>query len=138
MQQTATMSAKGTSKLATAPVQVTIPVTDAARAEAFYTGTLGLKLTKSAPGGNIYECGDGTTVCVYPRATASSGEHTVCAWRVTGIEQVVAELKERGVQFEEYDSGDFKTSGSIATMGPMKAAWLRDPDGNILGLIQGL
>ena len=50
------------------------------------------------------------------------------------IEDLVSKLKEKGVVFEDYDMGDFKTVNSVATMGTIKAAWFKDPDENILAL----
>jgi hypothetical protein len=48
----------------------------------------------------------------------------------------VAELKARGVVFEEYDLPQLKTEDSIATMPGNRAAWFRDSEGNILGLVE--
>jgi hypothetical protein len=54
------------------------------------------------------------------------------------VEREVAELRSRGVRFEEYDSPGMKTVNGIATGGGAKAAWFKDTEGNILALIQGL
>ena len=55
---------------------------------------------------------------------------------VTDIETEVADLKRRGVVFEEYDFPTLKTEGGIAKTGAGKAAWFFDPEGNMIGLIQ--
>ena len=55
---------------------------------------------------------------------------------VDDIESAVAELKSRGVVFEEYDFPALKTVGSVATTGPIRAAWFKDSEGNLLGLAQ--
>jgi len=52
------------------------------------------------------------------------------------IEAEVRDLKARGVVFEDYDAGEIKTTDSIATAGDARAAWFKDPDGNILGFLQ--
>ena len=52
------------------------------------------------------------------------------------IEAEVAELMARGVVFEEYDLPGLKTANGIATMGPNRAAWFKDSEGNILGPVQ--
>jgi hypothetical protein len=44
----------------------------------------------------------------------------------------VAKLKRRGVKFEEYEG----TKNGIATGGGAKAAWFKDPDGNIMAIVQ--
>jgi hypothetical protein len=36
--------------------------------------------------------------------------------------------------FEEYDLPDLKTEGGIATVAGVRAAWFKDPDGNILAV----
>ena len=48
----------------------------------------------------------------------------------------MAELKKRGVRFEEYDTPEMKTTNSIFTGGGAKAAWFKDSEGNILAVIQ--
>jgi hypothetical protein len=53
---------------------------------------------------------------------------------VNGIEVLMAKLRARGVVFEEYDSPDFKTTDGLFTMGPYKAAWFKDIDGNTIEL----
>jgi hypothetical protein len=58
------------------------------------------------------------------------------AWQVPDVAREVAELKARGVVFEEYDTPSFKTIDSIATTGKLKAAWFRDSEGNLLGIAQ--
>ena len=57
-------------------------------------------------------------------------------WQVDDIEREVAELKARGVTLEHYDmEGDVDPNG-IITAGGARAAWFKDPDGNILAIIQ--
>jgi len=52
------------------------------------------------------------------------------------IEQEVANLKARGVVFEEYDLPVFTTENSIAQTGPIRAAWFKDTEGNTLRIVQ--
>ena len=54
----------------------------------------------------------------------------------TDIEAEVRDLKARGVVFEDYDAGEIKTKDFIATVEDARAAWFKDPDGNILGFLQ--
>jgi hypothetical protein len=54
------------------------------------------------PGGLRYRCGNSWFV-VFESAGAASGTHTQMGWEVADIEAVVAELRARGVVFEEYD-----------------------------------
>ena len=64
----------------------------------------------------------------------ASGSHTQMAFRVTDIESEVRDLQRRGVTFEEYETP--KTVDGIATIPIGRTAWFRDPDGNLIGMIQ--
>ena len=44
----------------------------------------------------------------------------------------MAELERRGVTFDEVDIPGVQQGGKIAQLGPNKAAWFRDSEGNIL------
>lgn len=48
----------------------------------------------------------------------------------------MADLRGKGIQFEEYDLGELKTENGVAHLGPNRGAWFKDPDGNTFGLIQ--
>ena len=118
------------------PVHPTLPATDLERARAFYEGRLGLVAQVVLPGGVIYGSADGTILTVFPTSGRSSGSHTQASWQVTGIEAVVADLTARGVVFEAYDFPTLKTVDGIAQTGPNRAAWFKDSEGNLLGLIE--
>ena len=74
---------------------------------------------------------------MYPTPNAGTSRASQAFWEVADIEGEVAELKRRGVKFEEYDVPQMKTEGGIATGGGAKAAWFKDSEGNIMALIQG-
>jgi hypothetical protein len=57
-------------------------------------------------------------------------------WATDDIEGLVGALQARGVVFEEYDMPGLKTVNGIATTGPNRAAWFKDSEGNILGIVQ--
>ena len=122
--------------LANCPIHATLPATDLERAKRFYTEKLGLSPESEAPGGIFYRCGAGTRFLVFPSGGTASGAHTQLGWTVDDIEAEVANLKARGVVFEEYDSPYLKTVDSVALAGPIKAAWFKDSEGNLLGLVQ--
>jgi len=122
-------------KLAEADVVAMVAVKDIAKGKEFYGTTLGLKQDMENQGGLAYKCGSGT-LFVYPSETAGSGKATAANWNVADIAAVVEELKGKGVSFEHYEIPGATYEGDVAVMGPMKAAWFKDPDGNILGLTQ--
>ena len=123
--------------LETAPVCPSIAVTDLDRALKFYTEGLGLKLQHKDEQTALLQAGHGTMLLLYWRPNPPVADHTLAGFAVENIEAVVAELKARGVPFEEYDLPNLKTDNSIAVWGDDKSAWFKDPDGNIFALHQG-
>ena len=116
-------------------IVATIPVTDLDRAKHFYADTLGLKVLWENPASVRLGCGGGTELSIFRRAP-STADHTLAHFEVADIEAVVGELEKREVKFIDYGEGPLQTTGHIAQIGPARGAWLRDPDGNILGLRQ--
>jgi catechol 2,3-dioxygenase-like lactoylglutathione lyase family enzyme len=119
--------------LDTALAHPTIFVRDLNRARAFYEN-LGLTVSAEVITGIFMTAGNGTIVPLLYRADATPPPHTVAAFQVDDLPGVVASLRERGVILEEYDSPGLKTTDGIADMGAYRAAWLKDPDGNYIGL----
>ena len=123
-------------------VATRIPVQDLDRARKFYADTLGLEPSEERPGGLLYRCASGE-FSLFESAGGSPGTFTQMAWYVDDIEATVAELKARGVAFEEVDLPGLRTVDGIAEVAgnyPSKggkgerAAWFRDVDGNTFGI----
>jgi len=101
----------------------------------FYETVLGLEKFMVSPGGIYFKSGN-TGVFVYPSEFAGTNKATSASWNVESVEDVVKDLKTRGVEFEHYDNiPGAKVEGDIHVMGGMKAAWFKDPDGNILNIV---
>jgi catechol 2,3-dioxygenase-like lactoylglutathione lyase family enzyme len=115
-----------------------IPVANVSRAREFYEKKVGLTPKEEYAGGVIYECGNGSWVFMYPSPGAGTSKASTAFWTVDNVEAEVAELKSKGVVFEEYDSPGIKTVNSIATAGGAKTAWFKDTEGNILAVSQRL
>jgi catechol 2,3-dioxygenase-like lactoylglutathione lyase family enzyme len=115
-----------------------IPVKDLQKTRKFYEDVLGFTPEFDDPNGISYKSGSGR-FNVYPTEFAGTAKHTLIGWYTPEIEKTVEELTAKGVTFEQYDMGDFKTDAKgIATMGEEgKAAWFKDPEGNILSVWQG-
>jgi len=114
-----------------------IAVSEMDRAREFYEGKLGLTSMGERPDGGIrYACGEGSSVHVYPSpANAGKSTATMAGFSVADVEAAVDELIAAGVVFEQYDVGPIKTDEKgIAQLGDVKAAWLKDPDGNIISV----
>jgi predicted enzyme related to lactoylglutathione lyase len=123
--------------LSKAPIRAYIPASDIPRARQFYEQKVGLVPKEEYAGGVLYECG-GTQVFMYPTTNAGSNKASQAFWEVADIEAEIAELKKRGVVFEEYNMPDLQTKNGIATAGGAKAAWFKDSEGNILAITQRL
>jgi len=115
-------------------VHAVLPTLDVDGLRPFYEATLGFTPRAVRPGAVIYDAGDGSVFAVSRTGSPSSGKHTQMSWTVLDIEAEVAELQARGVVFEEYETP--KTTNGVAAMPAGKAAWFKDPHGNLLGLIQ--
>ena len=122
--------------LGNSAITPTIPVKDLERAKDFYSNTLGLEIIKDDPYGPVYECGGGTALMIYESAGAGTSEATYAGWQVEDLDAEMEDLREKGVEFEEYDMPGLKTTAGVAESGGMRSAWFKDPDGNILALAE--
>lgn len=114
----------------------TIAVKDLDRAKKFYDEKLGLKPITETPAGSMYEAGEGTKFLLFPTPSAGTAQNTVLGFNATDLKAEVEELKGKGVVFEEYDSPGLKTENGIATTPVGSAAWFKDSEGNVIGLVQ--
>lgn len=114
----------------------TIAVKDAAVAEKFYTDILGLKpLPGSQNGVLMYQSGS-SKVLVYQSQFARTNQATAATWSVgADIDRLAQELKAKGVVFERYDFPGMTREGDVHVAGNVRAAWFKDPDGNILSIV---
>ena len=123
--------------LQSAPMYAYIPARDVARARRFYEDTLGFKPKQEVAGGVVYEFAGQTACFLYETPNAGTSLASQAFWRVDDVDGEIAELKKRGVTFEQYDGmpGD-RTPGVAVVAGGAKAAWFKDSEGNILALIE--
>ncbi len=111
----------------------TVAVTDLDRAKGFLVEQLGLPLIDEQPHGFRVGAGKGSQLAVR-RGQPNVGQ-TVAHFEVDDLDAVVGDIRSRGVSLEEYESP--KTVDGIAQIGPARAAWVKDPDGNVFGLREG-
>jgi catechol 2,3-dioxygenase-like lactoylglutathione lyase family enzyme len=114
----------------------TIAVRDTTTARRFYEGALGLKPLPSPQKGVLtYESGN-SRVLVYQSPYAGTNQATSATFVVgDGLDRTVDALKAKGVRFEHYDLPDTTLKGDIHESGSTRVAWFKDPDGNILSLV---
>jgi len=116
----------------------TIAVTNLPAAKRFYEDTLGLKPV-DAEGKELIMFQSGSTrVNVYHSEFAGTNRAPACTWAVgERFDDIVKSLKAKGVRFEHYDMPGLKLDGDVHVASKMKIVWFKDPDGNILNVVNG-
>jgi catechol 2,3-dioxygenase-like lactoylglutathione lyase family enzyme len=116
----------------------TVAVRDLAAARRFYEQTLGLKPIDSEGEEVIVYRSGKSSLNVYRSQFAGTNQATAVTWNVgNAIDDVVARLKAKGVEFEHYEMPGITRQGDLHLCGAMKVAWFKDPDGNILNIHNG-
>jgi catechol 2,3-dioxygenase-like lactoylglutathione lyase family enzyme len=114
----------------------TIAVKDLTTARKFYEGTLGLELTRATGTEALTFKTGRSELIVYRSPNAGTNKATAVSWRVgRELDAIVAALKARGVSFEHYDLPGLTQKGDVHAFGELKTAWFKDPDGNIIALM---
>lgn len=115
-----------------------VAVSDLTRARAFYEDTLGLMLIDGSEvdGVLVFRTGE-TRLSVYRSDFAGTNKANAVTFDMTGeLIETVDALRARGVAFEHYPEMGMTLNGDVHEAGSMKLVWFKDPDGNILHLIE--
>jgi catechol-2,3-dioxygenase len=118
------------------PITPVLLARDLAAARDFYHNKLGLEIFRESEDEIVLRCGGGTHLAVTRSTTGTADEQTQAGWNVPDVRAEVAELRSRGVKVEDYDLPGLKTKDGIADIGFAWAAWIVDPGGNALAIIQ--
>lgn len=112
-----------------------LPITDADRAKAFYADALGLSFEGlNVEGSLMFRLAGEASLGLMTRPAGTQSQHTAISFEVSDIAGVIKELEAAGVAFQDYDTPELKTENHVCVLGPEKAAWFLDPDGNVLCL----
>jgi catechol 2,3-dioxygenase-like lactoylglutathione lyase family enzyme len=104
-------------------------------AKKFYEEILGLTPVGTEGDEAVVFKSGNSTVYVYKSQYAGTNKATAISWVVgESIEEVVQQLKAKGVTFEHYDMPGVTRNGDVHVADDMKVAWFKDPDGNILNI----
>ena len=117
-----------------------VAVSDLDRARAFYEDTLGLTRERGGEEDGVlgFRTGD-TGLIVYQSDYAGTNRANAVVWQMKGdLVETVNHLRAKGVTFERYDFPGMEWRDGVHEAGPVKLAWFKDPDGNILHLTEGL
>jgi catechol 2,3-dioxygenase-like lactoylglutathione lyase family enzyme len=116
----------------------TVAVKDLEVARKFYENKLGLKIA-GPTGPEVLTFESGTSkILVYKSQFAGTNQATAVTWVVgEEIDAIVRDLQAKGVAFEKYDFPGVTHEGDVHVFGRMRNAWFKDPDGNILSVVNG-
>lgn len=115
---------------------VNIAAKDLSIAKKFYEEILGLKQVGAEGLSSILLRSGTTDLLIYQSQYAGTNQATAVTWYVgENIEDIVQTLKSKIVTFEHYSRQNVTIEGDIQIDGKMKLAWFRDPDGNILSIV---
>jgi catechol 2,3-dioxygenase-like lactoylglutathione lyase family enzyme len=109
-----------------------LPARDIERARRFYAGALGVHPFAERDGHLYYDIG-GCRFMVFTSAGSASGTHDQLGFVTADLAAHVAQMRGSGVVFEDFAG----TNDGIADFGPVRAAWFRDSEGNLINLIEG-
>ncbi len=113
-----------------------VPTSDINRARSFYLDTLGFSEFEgpSVPEALVVRSGN-SAFLVY-QTKAKAGDATVLSLLVKDLDEVMKDLRDKGVRFEDYDLPGLKTENGVAEDPRMRSAWFKDPDGNVIGIVE--
>ena len=121
--------------LASSKLQTIVLSSRLAEAEKFYGDVLGLKLKGKSHGALVYDVG-GADLRVSPVPSTQPSPHTVLGFAVADLSTVMNALSMRGVEWQRFAHFPQDAAGVLVTPDGAKVAWFRDPDGNLLSLVQ--
>ncbi len=125
-----------TTRISTAPAVATLACADLGAEVRYYRDTLGFDVDEMN-GTAIVHCGKNSDISIYERPTPPQCDTTAVTFVVDDLEAVMADLRGRGVRFQDYDLPYLHTVNGMATYSDgTKGAWTVDPAGNTLALIQ--
>lgn len=104
-------------------------------ARRFYTEVLGLTLRRRSNGNLVYDV-DGSDLTVGLVPSSQPSQHTVVGFAVQDLEAEMTELSRRGITWERFEGFAHDERGIVVTPDGDRVAWFRDPDGNIISIVQ--
>jgi catechol 2,3-dioxygenase-like lactoylglutathione lyase family enzyme len=118
------------------PITPVLLAKDLAAAREFYHDRLGLEILTEGDDAIVFKCGGGTHLDVTKSTVGTADEQTQASWQVQDLRAEVAELRSRGIEVQEYDMPGLRTEDGIADLGFAWMAWIIDPGGNALAIMQ--
>jgi len=112
----------------------TVAVRNLEKSREFYERTLGL--TKVMENDDVLAFKSGSSILfVYRSPYAGTNKATAVTFVTEEVDDLVRTLKGRGITFEHYDLPKMTRQGDVHVAVSMRAAWFKDPDGNIFSVV---
>jgi len=125
--------------LETAKLQTILLTSHMTEAERFYQQVLGLRVKRRVLGGHgpgqVYDVG-GEELLLFPVPSHTPSEHTVVGFAVSDLSAVIGELRARGLEWMRIPGLPHREDGALVTPDGTQVVWFRDPDGNVLSIVQ--
>lgn len=118
-------------------IYAVLPASDLGRAREFYHDKLGLEPAEERSEGLVYQVRN-SKFLLYETSFAGTAQNTAVNWAIDDLDAEMAELRSKGVEFEDYDFPGLKTENGVAADEDGRAAWFKDSEGNILALSEGM
>ena len=121
--------------LASARLKTILCTTRLSEARRFYGEILGLALKGTSDGALVFDVG-GADLLVAPVPSAEPSAHTVVGFAVADLRAAMAMLSVRGIIWERFAMLPHDANGVVRSPNGAQVAWFRDPDRNILSLVE--
>ena len=121
--------------LSHARLQTIIWTSDTAKARPFYEDVLGLKFIGESTGALVFDVG-GSDLRVSPVPSAEPSKHTVVGFAVENADAVMDALIAKAVSAERFEGFRHAPNGVWEAPDGTRVGWFRDPDGNLLSVVQ--
>ncbi|MBV8898447.1 MAG: VOC family protein [Acidobacteriaceae bacterium] len=112
-----------------------IVISNAERAQAFYSGVLGLKFLKNDGFALVFEF-NGTMLRAGIAQSVAPTHNTVLGWEVPDISVAATKLTQSGIELKRMPGMKQDDLGIWTAPDGSKVAWFQDPDGNWLSISQ--
>ena len=115
-----------------------VPTRDPQRARRFYEQTLGLEFVSEDPFAVILRA-NGVMIRIVNVSSVKEFHpfpFTILGWQVPNAEDIVRELRDKGVVVERFPGMAQNDLGIWQSPSGARVAWFKDPDGNVLSVTQ--
>ncbi|WP_308799684.1 VOC family protein [Agromyces silvae] len=111
-----------------------LPASDLDRARRYWTGVLESEPEMSLEDEAFFIMIGGIRVLVYRTQFAGTAQNTALGIESDDLDRDMERLRERGVEFNQYDLPGLTTVDGVAEIDGLRTAWFTDSEGNIVAI----